>query len=357
MLDAILSRVSAILGVVESVLGITQSLQARQNQTAIETTPGEILLTVVDTKLDVENASTGLVAIAAKVDNLEALVNLNQLALLAAIAAAQQGGVPVTLPATTPSGGAWLDVGNANSSIWNVPLNGDGQTGNELLSDAGNMAHNLRDYSLFPLQIARYFVGQNGWLNLNANGDYSNLPDVQLSTIVSTDTVLSWLQREAPTFTWQLGVWGADTVSANSIIGDGQLICVFSPADFALVKSQLGLVATVELAPIWPGIASVTLLAPVALAVGLTITEAMDGVIVDITSVPAGTGTFTFDDQLSYRYIGAIAFVNDNGEEEFPQNLGFQHAVYCPKAMRSAAGVKCRTKPGVTGTITPWTSP
>jgi hypothetical protein len=110
-------------------------------------------------------------------------------------------------------------------------------------------------------------------------------------------------------------------------------------------------------APVWPGIANVTTLAPVAIDVTVTITEAMEGVIVTITGVPSKQGQFVLGDLISWRNVGAIAFTDDNGQAEYPQLLGLQNAVYCPKAMAHAGGVVVRASPGVTGTITPFTIP
>ena len=81
----------------------------------------------------------------------------------------------------------------------------------------------------------------------------------------------------------------------------------------------------------------------------------MDGVIVQVDTVPDSTSFFNFDGNPSYRYLGALAFYDNDGEYEAPQNLGFKFAVYCPKAMSLADGVSVRVKDGVTGTMTPWT--
>jgi hypothetical protein len=107
--------------------------------------------------------------------------------------------------------------------------------------------------------------------------------------------------------------------------------------------------------PVWPGLAKATLGTPVSLATGVTITEAMDGVIVTVTGAPTKQGYFTFDDARSWRNIGALSFYTDTGAQEYPQSLGFESAIYCPKVMLRAAGVKVRCASGVTGTVTPWT--
>jgi hypothetical protein len=80
----------------------------------------------------------------------------------------------------------------------------------------------------------------------------------------------------------------------------------------------------------------------------------MDGVIVSLTSVPTVRGFYAFDGLLSYRNIGALTFVDDNSDAEYPQTLGFTEAVYLPKAMAHAGAVKIRTVGGIVGTVTPF---
>lgn len=113
--------------------------------------------------------------------------------------------------------------------------------------------------------------------------------------------------------------------------------------------------APVPQPPVWPGLAKVTLGMPHAITTGLTITTPMHGVILAITGAPTKQGYFTFDDARSWRNTGSLSFFDDQGHQEFPQHLGFTSAVYVPKAMAQAAGIKVRAVAGATGTVTPWT--
>jgi len=108
-------------------------------------------------------------------------------------------------------------------------------------------------------------------------------------------------------------------------------------------------------APVWPGVAGVTLGQSVALTDGLHLTSAMDGVIIAITTPPSRTGTMnvggaTFD----YRE-GQVAFEDDQGHIEMWQYLGFRNALYTPRSMQHAAGARFRVLAGAEGTVTPWT--
>jgi hypothetical protein len=183
----------------------------------------------------------------------------------------------------------------------------------------------------------------------------SDLPNPLQANIRRSDTIFTWLQREAPAWVWA-DAFGNSTfvVAPSTSVPVRSWLFSYSPAEFEEWKNALLPSTVLPTAPVWPGIANVTLGTSVALSTGLTLSEAMDGVLVTITSVPPGTSFFQFDDQTSWRYIGAIAFVSDDAQEEFPQNLGFQAAVYCPRSMTSAAAVKVRTKPGVVGTIQAW---
>lgn len=111
---------------------------------------------------------------------------------------------------------------------------------------------------------------------------------------------------------------------------------------------------TNELPPIWPGISGAHLGTPVALAPLLTLAGPMSGVVVHITSVPAGQGSYDYNGLTEYRYIGSLTFRSDRGDAEHYQQLGFQSAIYTPRTMHLAASVHVRSYAGVTGTVTPW---
>jgi hypothetical protein len=93
---------------------------------------------------------------------------------------------------------------------------------------------------------------------------------------------------------------------------------------------------------------------PVTIAAQLTVSGPMDGVEVIITSVASSKPNVPYDTQNAYKFIGALAFVDDNGDVEPYQQLSFANALYCPKFMTRATSVVVRCDPSVAGTITPW---
>lgn len=107
--------------------------------------------------------------------------------------------------------------------------------------------------------------------------------------------------------------------------------------------------------PVWPGLSGVTLGPPVALSTGVTVTGPMDGVIVQLTSVPPDTEHYEFDTELSYVHIGALAFANDDDALEGFQPFSFGKHLLTPQRMVRASACYLRCALGVVGTVTPWT--
>jgi hypothetical protein len=177
--------------------------------------------------------------------------------------------------------------------------------------------------------------------------------------ILITDTMLDWLNRTDTDRTWyqdeesnlpyaRLGAPETDEYNFY-------LRPMFSQLQFIAYQIARWQVSNPpKLPPVWPGLGEVTLSTPVALAPGVTIEEAMDGVLVHITAVDPKQMYFTYDDVKAYRHIGALAFFSDEGDLEMWQTLGFVDAVYTPRSMQHAAGVKLMTPGGTEGTVTPW---
>lgn len=154
--------------------------------------------------------------------------------------------------------------------------------------------------------------------------------------------------------TWDDNADGYAFVADDASGGNFTYTTQITESQFPALKESLVASGVVHVPPIFPGDAFVTLGATVALEGTTAVDGPMDGVLVAITAVPSKLGAFFFDGVPSYRNIGAIAFVGDADHVEFPQSLGFENAVYCPKSLDSAAKVLVRAVGGVTGTITPW---
>lgn len=108
-------------------------------------------------------------------------------------------------------------------------------------------------------------------------------------------------------------------------------------------------------APIWPGLAGVTLGTPVAVSGDQSITASMDGVIVALTSVPIRHKWYEVGGNVSWRRVGVLSFVSDAGDSEAPQYLSMTEQVYTVRQMEHGAGVLIHLPTGVAALVTPWT--
>lgn len=294
---------------------------------------------------EIENGTYGLAALAA-------LVATARTDILAAIGTPQQSGVAVTLPTTPPSGYGGLDAGATGSAVWTFLVNGGAQA-QQALTVAYNVAlGNLGRGSAHRVYKTHWWVA---WLRDTVPTRGDEMRDItplfdDPGTILAADDLLAWLQRVNPT--WTL------TRDANNVVGmfDTAEVIQFATLldDATFAQLQKLAVAGTEggSAPVWPGLAGVFVGDTVPFTGDITVSTNMQGVIVEITSVPAGTSFFDFDGNVSWRFLGALVFQNDNGQFEAPQNLGFTQAVYLPKSMSYATAVALRVKPGVIGTVT-----
>lgn len=108
-------------------------------------------------------------------------------------------------------------------------------------------------------------------------------------------------------------------------------------------------------APVWPGLAGVTLGTPVALSDSVAIDEPMHGVIIAVTTPPGKVGVRVIGGEYFDYNCGELTFATDEGDLEPWQYLGFRAAIFTPKTMAQAGGVRLRVLGGAEGTVTPWT--
>lgn len=347
LLRVLITRIATTAGLVQAVLGLAQEVWN--------------VLHPAGTPFDFNALGTQVGEIAGDTDSLITTVNLifaaqsaNQAALLAAIGSPQQAGAPVTLPAPPPGYGfPGLGSGDA-ATIWNYtdPITSVGPMG-DLMVDAGRAAEMLSASVALPHGENPYVLIHWDYSDTTPPDPPGTAPDVDPGTILATDsTVAAWLNRTTSPITWSMNNGLAFSYS-SPMGGDRWWVCSITELEFAQYKALL-VPPTSTTPPVWPGLSKVTLGSAVPLSTGLTITAPMDGVIVAITAVPPGTALYDFDGTLSYTFVGALSFFSDDSDQEFPQGLGFQSAVYSPKEMVRAAGVKVRTKPGIVGTVTPW---
>jgi hypothetical protein len=331
-----------ILTLAADILARLGIIQVQSVGTAKEHYPYEIAqLTSEQTQYE-RAALTGFPAILAAIADLKAFVTTQDSGLLAAIAALPAGSDIVIPSPSDNAAGVWAAIIEAG------PPNA---TAGELLDQAGTWAEVISQYSRFPIQEDPHFSAGN--LNTQAHEAFNfgaYFEGADWTTLPTYSTLLDFLED-------QLGYQGDwQDNGAGEYYLDGQqyagrsgprVWCTFTVSDFAKLKARAG-------APVWPGLANVTLGTPVAIDRGVTITEPMDGVLIAITSVDPKQMFYTYDDVKAYRHTGALAFFSDNGDLEPWQQLGFTSAVYCPRQLSRAAGVKLMSPALTVGTITPW---
>ncbi len=301
-----------------------------------------------------QDPTSGLAALYALIVGLQSDLDTSVAEILLAIGTPQQAGSAVTLPTTTPSGGAWVDLGNVGSSIWNFTDPPGDITPYQYVKLAGSWVdfQNV-DGQGPPIDWLFY---ANDYQPIFDDAWAVTYPSDDPSTIAPSDTLLTWLTGQNPTatVTWFGGVGAQVQVHFSTGSDVETFLTKIIDADFQLLKSFIFPSTPVQTPPVWPGLAGVTLGTPIALATGVTVPGPLDGVLVEITSVPSYTGLFDFDGDPSYRNVGGITFQTDNGQDELPQTLGFASAVYCPRAMTRAVLAKVRTPGAIVGTVTPW---
>lgn len=123
----------------------------------------------------------------------------------------------------------------------------------------------------------------------------------------------------------------------------------------ALRTAVLAAIERVRVPPIWPGAENVQLGAAYDLSTTAVVTEPMDGVLVDITGTDPGTSFFQYQGMRAWRHIGGLTFFQEGGYCETHQALGFSSAIYVPKTMHRASGVRLFLGHGPQGTLRPWT--
>jgi hypothetical protein len=354
MLSQILAAVLKILSVIGQVLSLAGVIQAQTSDSAQELVPFRIQQDADQIVAVVLSGTYGNAAIEALIATNQATITSQLNDIEAALALVQLAASPVTLPDHPPAAWPGDITSSVTDDVWNTLDPRTGKFWGRDLADVWWYVDSQNFLGAQPNLNAPLFYIFDIRAVDEDHGFSITYPTPDIANILAGDTRDVWLARELPTFT-NIGDNFSPGYSVWQVSGEFVLFQVtLSEQAFELLKGLLFPITPAFVAPVWPGLAAVTLGAPVAIDVGVTVTEPMDGVLIHIATAPSKQGFFTFDDVLSYRNVGALAFFTDNGDEEFPQLLGFQDAVYAPKAMVTAAGVKVRTSADVTGTITPY---
>lgn len=262
---------------------------------------------------------------------------------------------PIQLPPTPPAAYTPPSPGDNAVGVWNYILPTSGVRAADALAIAGLFPVNLTDaYLAFPAADVPYVSMYVNWESGYPIHPASSVTAADPHLILPTDAnILAFLNRIDGAGTWALGPQGFPYQNGLPGSGGQQYVYTMGEADFLAWQGINA--AAAATAPVWPGLAKVTLGTAVALVDGLTIAGPLDGVLVHLTSVPPiKTGYHFGAGEVDWYRIGALAFKSDDGQFEPPQLLGFEHALYCPRQMVHADAVVFRLQGALVGTVTPW---
>jgi len=215
------------------------------------------------------------------------------------------------------------------------------------------------DWSFFT-DLGTYYV-----LNLVVDwtGDVrqepTSTPVWDWTQVLPSDDLLSFVTRLNPDFYTQWNNTPGSSVFLHPKSSTPGIVNYYTTMDdpmFQILKRQfLSGTITPGTAPVWPGLANVTLGTAVAIApIEQTVTGPLDGVIVQITGGYDRLPHYKLGAIDSYKAMGTLTFTDDHGQAETFQMLGPVQAVYVPKTMVRAQTAEFRWMPGLTGTVTPW---
>src|SRR5512146_308975 len=176
------------------------------------------------------------------------------------------------------------------------------------------------------------------------------------SQLARDDTVLTFLQRVKPAYTWtETGPWQWPATTGyvwtlDPTNGYYWYRCTVSPLQLEQKKESLFGSAGLQ----YPGSDNVTPGTPVAFTESGEVNLAMDGCTVELTDIPPGQGAYTEGHATRYPYIGWLTFYDADGMCDGLQKLEYQKTVFRPLAMARAAGVVFSVKIGTEGTLTPY---
>jgi hypothetical protein len=349
LLGRVAAQIAEILGLVNGINTLLKDLFPSGSTVAQETAPFTIQTYVEGTNTYLGSVTNGLPKILADISALQDSVNL--------LGSPQQGTSAVILPTTPPAGYGALNVADTQAAVWNYILASSGNRAGDALSNASDLANAME------LVGARLPAASSPWLeawpNWTANYPYQNFDNaiyIDPSTILPTDaTILDFLQRVDSADGWALNAGGMPVCQPFLGSADPTFWYYTMPqAEFEAWKSGA---RTKAQAPIWPGLAGVTLGTPVALVDGLTVAGPIAGVIVEITAARAGLNFALYGTHQSYRYIAQVAFATDDGEVEGFQMISWDKGVYLPKSMAAGGSAIFHVAGGTVGTVTPFTIP
>lgn len=355
MILQILNAVLKIIGIVTGIDSLVKVIEGDVTQSAQETTKFLIQTNTNIAVNDLADPTFGLAKLASNQALIIAAIATARSDILTAIANLTNGTTPVSLPPTPPPPYVPPTSSQNASDVWNFQVF-TGPPGTTTAAGAVVraylMARNWGRAIREPFQDAPFFQIAGGGDAEDLTPFIGSSPRPLIRNVRPGDTVLSWLQREASFFNWQVGIGGEVFALDNRLAVGVSWICTLTDASMHLAAN--GTISATQTAPVWPGLANVTLGTPLALVDGLTVPGPLHGVIVHVTAVSYPVSFYPFGSLKSFVKIGGIVFVDDNGQGEMAQPLGLEQDVICPQTMVQADHALIRLKTGTTGTVTPW---
>ena len=353
-MSAVLDFLGRVLNLLLQLLGVSQAILGTVTDPVAAGHVADEQAGVANIVMIVNDPTYGNPELRVQLNAIEAEVTAAVSSLSLAISNLTDGTTPVSLPVVPPSGYGTPTASAIGDAVWNYEYGLSGRQAGTWLEWSGS--GQLRDWV-----VAVDLPYSPRWLPLlwpmEDPGSYTaNYPQFNPVDILPGETFLACVIRQNP---------GA--VSVDQFTGNGPIqvtypstatlytwVSAFDGNDFAGWARLAGVTGLSMATPVWPGLANVTLGSPIAMTTGDAVTIDCDGVIVNMSSVPAKLGNFSFGTESSYRNLGALSFQSDNGQMERAQTLGFTDCLYVPLSMSHAVGFAYRTQAGVVGTITPF---
>lgn len=104
----------------------------------------------------------------------------------------------------------------------------------------------------------------------------------------------------------------------------------------------------------YPGFANALFNQPTEFDGPTQISQVMHGCIVNLSSMPAGTGSQDVGSMVNWLHAGWLCFLTPEGEADEMQFLNLETAVYCPKRITLIGGLLVFPRAGASGTVTGW---
>ncbi len=263
--------------------------------------------------------------------------------VLAAIAALPAGSAIVVPSPSDNAAGVWAYVNGA------TPAPGTYQVGAQL-AEAWGVLTELYRSGAWRVNGNPFFVVE--WpgspiTNLSTSFAY---PTPDWTAIGSYTSVVDWLNgTDTSGRTWSLDADSGLATTYDTLAGEQwfAMRCLLRDTDL-YPTAGVG-------APIWPGLAGVTLGTPVAITEPTIIAGPMDGILITLDTADPGAGQWAVDTFTSWRYAGYVVFLSAEGHADTTQFLGPADNVFCPKGMAHADSCVVYLNKISTATVTPWT--